>query len=80
MTERPPPPFAVFDGLPPKDTRHERLHKSKPPSLVRCRRCAGGSIVTVRMGMTYNPKGVPVGGVKALVCAICLARGDHVLI
>lgn len=77
-------PFKVIDGTPPPDTPKERsrarLRKQpKPAGILRCHRCTGTALIEVKLGVELvNHK--PRGGTKQLVCAVCLAQGEHVTV
>nr|WP_312446726.1 hypothetical protein [Brevundimonas naejangsanensis] len=47
--------------------------------IVRCPRCTGLAMIEVKLGMVWK-NGKPTGGQKQIVCATCLARGEHVVV
>ncbi|MFZ5669119.1 MAG: hypothetical protein ACOY4K_06470 [Pseudomonadota bacterium] len=79
-----PSPFKVIDGTPAPETRKERMRARlrkhpKPPSQIRCNRCTSIAVVEVKLGMELR-NGKPAGGQKQIVCALCLAQGEYVVL
>lgn len=79
------PPFKVIDGTPAPDTALERRRArmrasaAKTPFLIRCHRCTGNTMIEAKTGLE-SMNGKPRGGQKALICAICMARGEFVIV
>lgn len=73
-------PFKVIDGTPEPDGPKKRMKATVPDApIVRCPRCTGLAMIEVKLGMVWkNEK--PAGGQKQIVCAPCLARGEHVVV
>lgn len=70
--------FKVIDGTPEPEGPLKRMKSSLPDTpLVRCPRCTGLAMMEVKLGMVWK-NGKPTGGRKQIVCATCLARGEHV--
>jgi hypothetical protein len=40
--------------------------------MLTCRRCGGSEFLETRVGVEVSPAGKPVGGKKALICALCM--------
>lgn len=73
-------PFKVIDGTPEPEGPLKRMKASLPDTpIVRCPRCTGLAMLEVKLGMTWR-NGKPTGGQKQVVCATCLARGEHVVV
>ncbi len=49
----------------------------KPPCMISCHRCGGREVVRTLFGVMLKD-GKPVGGQKALLCLLCLLKGDRV--
>jgi hypothetical protein len=74
------PTFRVIDGTPEPEGPRKRMRTKVPPShIIRCPRCTGLALIEVWLGMEYR-HGKATGGQKARVCAICLARGEYVIV
>lgn len=73
-------PFKVIDGTPEPEGPLKRMKASVPDTpIVRCPRCTGLAMLEVKLGMVWK-NGKPTGGQKQIVCATCLARGEHVVV
>lgn len=51
----------------------------KPAALLQCPRCAGRELIETKTGVLLKG-GKPSGGTRQMVCALCLSRGDRVVI
>lgn len=73
-------PFKVIDGTPEPEGPRKRMKASVSDTpIVRCPRCTGLAMIEVKLGMVWK-NGKPNGGQKQIVCATCLARGEHVVV
>lgn len=73
-------PFKVIDGTPEPEGPKKRMKaRAKPSHIIRCPRCTGLSMIEVKLGMEMK-NGKPTGGQKQIVCATCLAQGEHVAV
>ncbi len=73
-------PFRLIHGTPePEGPRKRMKAQAKPSHIVRCPRCTGLAMIEVKLGMVWK-NGKPTGGQKQIVCATCLARGEHMVL
>ena len=63
----------------PADRVRLRVRKSKPAQMLQCPRCAGRELIETKTGVLFKD-GRPTGGTKALVCALCLLKGERVVL
>jgi hypothetical protein len=73
----------VIIGTPPPETPahkvRERVKTAKPPSMLQCRRCGGREVIEAKTGVLYSG-GRTKGGVKTLLCVLCLTKGERVVL
>jgi len=63
----------------PKEQVRQRLRKTaKPATMLQCPRCAGRELIETKVGVLFDGK--PKGGTKQLLCAMCLVKGERVVI
>lgn len=48
-------------------------------AMVQCHRCGGRETIETRTGVMLRD-GKPVGGTKALICAMCWTKGERVVL
>lgn len=77
------PDFRVINGIAAPDTPTERVRKrlrsAKSPVLLQCPRCASREVIETKIGV-FLRDGKPVGGTKVLLCALCFAKGERVVL
>jgi hypothetical protein len=56
-----------------------RATDAKPPAMLHCRRCGGREVIEAKIGVTLE-SGKAKGGTKVLLCAICLIKGERVVL
>ena len=74
----------VIQGTRPPETQADQVRKRvrrapKPAALLQCRRCEGREVIETKIGVVLKD-GRPTGGTKQLLCAVCLLRGERVVI
>lgn len=84
VSEKPPHKFTVIQGTPQPDTPAERVRKRvrampKPPYMAQCYRCGGREMIETKIGVLIK-NGKPTGGTKQLLCALCLLKGQRVVV
>lgn len=58
----------------------QRVRKApKPASMLQCNRCAGREVIETKTGVLFKD-GKPTGGRKQLLCALCLMKGERVVL
>lgn len=80
MTDK--PRFHVIEGAAPPDTQAEQVRRRvrampKSEAMVQCHRCGGREVVESKIGVLMK-NGKPTGGTKALLCVVCLLKGERV--
>lgn len=80
----PKPALHVIPGTAPADTPAERVRQRikampKPSILLQCRRCGGREFLETKVGVEFV-EGRTRGGTKTLLCALCLLKGERVVI
>ena len=78
------PKLHVIEGTQPPDTPAERVRRrvrrsAKPDVMLECRRCGGREIIETRIGALYR-NGRVSGGTRQYLCALCLSRGERVVL
>lgn len=58
--------------------RRRIAHHPKPADLLQCR-CGGRELIQVKSGMSFRD-GQASGGTKQYLCALCLMRGERVVV
>lgn len=76
--------LTLIPGTPAPDTPTERLRKRvratpKPAEMIQCHRCSGRELIEAKIGVMLK-EGKPTGGTKVLLCAVCLLRGERVVV
>lgn len=72
LVEKPP--------LAPKEEVRRRVRRHpKPAAMLQCHKCGGREVIAARNGVEVR-NGKPVGGTKVLLCAMCFARGERVVL
>jgi hypothetical protein len=76
--------FHVIDGTPPTDTPQQRVidrikAMPKPACMIQCHRCGGQEIIATKIGVMIK-NGKPSGGTKQLICALCMLKGERVVL
>jgi hypothetical protein len=56
-----------------------RAKDPKPAAMLHCRRCGGREVIEAKIGVTLE-KGKAKGGTKVLLCAVCMCRGERVVL
>ena len=70
------PPAAIS----PTESARQRVRAMpKPAALLQCNRCGGRELIETKTGVLLKA-GKPSGGTKQMVCALCLSRGERVVI
>lgn len=73
-------PFRVIAGTPEPNGPKRRMKAAlKPSHIIRCPRCTSLAMIEVKLGMVEKA-GKATGGQKAVVCAVCLSRGEYVVV
>jgi len=77
-------PLHLVKGTPAPETSAERVRQRlrqapKPADMLQCPRCAGREVVETRVGVSLIG-GKPRGGTKQILCALCLTRGERVVL
>lgn len=65
------PPTQKPEETPAEKVRR-RVAASAPRYLLTCHRCGGSEWLQTLVGVERSPAGKPVGGKKALICALCM--------
>ncbi len=66
--------------LAPKEEVRRRVRRHpKPAAMLQCHKCGGREVITARNGVEVRD-GKAVGGTKVLLCALCFARGERVVL
>ncbi len=68
------PPIA-----PKEEVRRRVRRHPKPAAMLQCHKCGGREVVQAKAGVLAKG-GKPVGGTKVLLCAMCFARGERVVL
>lgn len=64
----------------PKEEVRRRVRRHpKPAGMLSCHRCGGREVLQAKSGVLVKD-GKPVGGTKVLLCALCLAKGERVVL
>lgn len=64
----------------PKEEVRRRIRRHpKPAAMLQCHKCGGREVIAARSGVLVKG-GKPVGGTKALLCAMCFAKGERVVL
>jgi hypothetical protein len=63
----------------PAEKVRQRLRKTKPATMLQCNRCAGREVIEAKSGVLFKD-GKPSGGTKVLLCALCLLKGERVVL
>lgn len=64
----------------PKAEARRRLRRHpKPAAMLQCHKCGGREVIAARNGVEVRD-GKPVGGTKVLLCAMCFAKGERVVL
>lgn len=50
-----------------------------PAQMIQCPRCGGRELIETRIGVLLK-RGRATGGTKCLLCAICLLKGERVVV
>lgn len=74
----------LINGTTPADTAKQRMvdrdKKAPKPSVVlQCPRCGGRDVMEVKNGVVLE-NGKLHGGIKLLVCACCLVKGERIVL
>lgn len=73
----------VVPGTPAPDTPAERVRKrvraTKPAEMLQCHRCGGREVIETKVGVLWQA-GKTKGGTRQLLCAMCLAKGERVVL
>lgn len=82
MTDK--PRFHVIDGTkapdnPAEEVRRRVRAQPKPATMVQCHRCGGREVIESKIGILMK-NGKPTGGTKALLCVVCLLKGERVVV
>lgn len=64
----------------PQDRGRARIKAMpKPAEIAQCPRCGGRELIEARTGVAIK-NGRATGGTKCLLCVLCLARGERVVV
>lgn len=66
----------VINGTPKPPARAK---DPKPAAMLHCRRCGGREVIEAKIGVTLE-RGKAKGGTSVLLCAICLIKGERVVL
>lgn len=64
---------------PAEQVRQRVRAMPKPATLLQCPRCGGREVIETKSGMLLKD-GKPSGGTKQHVCALCLSKGERVVV
>lgn len=70
--------------IPPTEKLPERKNSrakkaAKPAEMLQCHRCAGREVIVTTIGVLMQA-GKLKGGTKQVLCALCLMRGERVVL
>jgi hypothetical protein len=76
--------FEVINGTAPPDTPKQRVldrikAMPKPACMIQCYRCGGQETIETKIGVVIK-NGKPSGGTKQLICALCMLKGERVVL
>jgi hypothetical protein len=63
----------------PAEQVRQRLRKTAPAAILQCPRCAGREVIQTKTGVMLK-YGKPSGGTRQMICALCLMRGERVVL
>lgn len=64
----------------PPERKNSRAKKAaKPPEMLQCPRCDGREVIVTTIGVLMRD-GKLTGGTKQALCALCLMRGERVVL
>jgi hypothetical protein len=59
--------------------KRARSTDPKPAAMLQCRRCGGREVIEAKIGVSLEG-GKAQGGTKVLLCALCLLKGERVVL
>lgn len=71
-------PAIVPPSLPPESEHRRQRIKSVKSSVLECR-CGSREMIETKSGVTLKD-GKPCGGIKQMVCAACLIKGQRIVV